>query len=585
MPIEKQRQKSPAEFFSDNAAIAGFDNPGKSLYTTVRELVENALDAAESVSTLPTIGIEIKEMNQAEFNAYRGVLGSNERKDGSLFGLKEKKSKKRKLLDGEGAGGDEEEGTTAEPVKEEKEQKGKKRGAKSEDQYYIVTVKDNGCGMAFEAIPNMLGIVLSGSKYGVRQTRGKFGLGAKMALIWGKKSTGVPVKVVSAHMTEPGTIPKTVTTCVLDIDIYKNRPRTEVHEETTNTEEVIGTEFQVVVGGNWKSHGKYIKSYLQKLAIITPYAEFKFDFIPTERICQILKTVTEFGNPDGTCLSPAGEYNLRLGIERHYKPDHLFTCTSKADAHEGHPFLVEVGVAYGGNCRDKVNVTRFANRIPLLFEPGADVSKKICDKLINWKSYHMDPVANSIEVFVSIVSTKIPFKGTGKEYIGDNINAIKQRILTCIQSCCRQIKEILGKRKKLGDAKSRRNKLAKYVPDATNAIFGIVETVAAKKAASTASSQSPYSKLLSDVKSKTFTKKKFEEKLLEIVDKEVKEAENQDLLDAKKTSVSHPDEQLIYLKPLDHEKDLAWGETVKGGNFFFVPSQAIIDSGDKFVLK
>ena len=232
-----------------------------------------------------------------------------------------------------------------------------------------------------------------------------------------------------------------------------------------------------------------------------------------------------------------------------------------------------------------MNVTRFANRIPLLFEPGADVSKKICDKLINWKSYHMDPVANSIEVFVSIVSTKIPFKGTGKEYIGDNINAIKQRILTCIQSCCRQIKEILGKRKKLGDAKSRRNKLAKYVPDATNAIFGIVETVAAKKAASTASSQSPYSKLLSDVKSKTFTKKKFEEKLLEIVDKEVKEAENQDLLDAKKISVSHPDEQLIYLKPLDHEKDLAWGETVKGGNFFFVPSQAIIDSGDKFVLK
>lgn len=36
----------------------------------------------------------------------------------------------------------------------------------------------------------MLGRVLAGSKYGVRQTRGKFGLGAKMALIWAKKSTG-----------------------------------------------------------------------------------------------------------------------------------------------------------------------------------------------------------------------------------------------------------------------------------------------------------------------------------------------------------------------------------------------------------
>jgi hypothetical protein len=40
----------------------------------------------------------------------------------------------------------------------------------------------------------------TGSKYGVRQTRGKFGLGAKMALIWSKKSTGLPIDVVSAHL-------------------------------------------------------------------------------------------------------------------------------------------------------------------------------------------------------------------------------------------------------------------------------------------------------------------------------------------------------------------------------------------------
>lgn len=39
-------------------------------------------------------------------------------------------------------------------------------------------------GMAHKDIPDMLGRVLSGTKYGVKQTRGKFGLGAKMALIW-----------------------------------------------------------------------------------------------------------------------------------------------------------------------------------------------------------------------------------------------------------------------------------------------------------------------------------------------------------------------------------------------------------------
>ena len=55
--------------------------------------------------------------------------------------------------------------------------KNKKRSNKF-DAYFQITVKDNGCGMAHKAIPDLLGRVLSGSKYGVRQTRGKFGLGA-----------------------------------------------------------------------------------------------------------------------------------------------------------------------------------------------------------------------------------------------------------------------------------------------------------------------------------------------------------------------------------------------------------------------
>lgn len=33
--------------------------PGKCLYTTIRELVENALDAAESISQLPDIDITV----------------------------------------------------------------------------------------------------------------------------------------------------------------------------------------------------------------------------------------------------------------------------------------------------------------------------------------------------------------------------------------------------------------------------------------------------------------------------------------------------------------------------------------------
>ena len=39
-------------------------------------------------------------------------------------------------------------------------------------------------------------------------------------------------------------------------------------------------------------------------------------------------------------------------------------------------------------------------------------------KRINWASYKINQSTDKIGVFVSIVSTKIPYKGAGKEYIG-----------------------------------------------------------------------------------------------------------------------------------------------------------------------
>ena len=42
----------------------------------------------------------------------------------------------------------------------------------------------------------------------------------------------------------------------------------------------------------------------------------------------------------------------------------------------------------------------------------------------SWGSYKINQTQDRIGVFVSVVSTKIPFKGTGKEYIGDDITEI-----------------------------------------------------------------------------------------------------------------------------------------------------------------
>ena len=50
---------------------------------------------------------------------------------------------------------------------------------------------------------------------------------------------------------------------------------------------------------------------------------------------------------------------------------------------------------------------------------GSDVITKTALKRINWASYKMNQSSDKIGVFVSVVSTKIPYKGAGKEYIGE----------------------------------------------------------------------------------------------------------------------------------------------------------------------
>lgn len=64
---KKIREISISEFFAKNRHLLGFDNPMKSLLTTVREAVDNALDACEEASILPAIRIEIAEVKEGRY--------------------------------------------------------------------------------------------------------------------------------------------------------------------------------------------------------------------------------------------------------------------------------------------------------------------------------------------------------------------------------------------------------------------------------------------------------------------------------------------------------------------------------------
>ena len=57
-----QRDISVSEFFAKNRHLLGFDNPRKALLTTVKEAVDNALDACEEAGILPEIWVHIERV-------------------------------------------------------------------------------------------------------------------------------------------------------------------------------------------------------------------------------------------------------------------------------------------------------------------------------------------------------------------------------------------------------------------------------------------------------------------------------------------------------------------------------------------
>lgn len=57
-----QREISVSEFFAKNRHLLGFDSPAKALLTAVKEAVDNALDACEEAGILPSVKVEIAEI-------------------------------------------------------------------------------------------------------------------------------------------------------------------------------------------------------------------------------------------------------------------------------------------------------------------------------------------------------------------------------------------------------------------------------------------------------------------------------------------------------------------------------------------
>jgi DNA topoisomerase-6 subunit B len=576
---EKFNQISPSEFFYRNRDLAGFSNPTRSLYTAVREFVENGLDACDQKGILPDIHLTIKAVDPD----------------------------------------------------------------KPDPKPYILTVKDNGPGIESKHVPLAFGTVLYGSKFGLKQARGMFGLGATMAILYGQITTNKPVTVKSS------TDGKTSEEYEMLLDIQKNKPVILKHKIKEVSKK--GLSVSIFLEGDYSKAGAKIRDYVYQTSLITPYATITFDdpkgekyhypriiktmpkpptiirphpygidvetirrmivesqfeiptiddamiekvrkdlglskknlsftaimtkaksrwknlsrqvrvvialmsflkmdfdklskiriedidvpnkklfywdfgdsqsksvdmdpesqyyrqltntvqgetltsflnkrfqrvgpttavkfaefagFKPEKRIGSMtnqelvklsdaLQKFDDFMSPDPSCLAPLGEEPLEKGMRKFFNPDFLAVIQRNASAYSGFPFIVEMGIAYGGDISTRgIKVYRYANRIPLLYDEGSDVVLKVVND-IDWSRYKAkgDP---PLVIVSHICSTRIPYKTVGKENVADR-QEIEKELKLAIQFIARKLSVFMNKKGQAEAAKKRANLYAKYIP-------------------------------------------------------------------------------------------------------------------------
>jgi DNA topoisomerase-6 subunit B len=550
----KQREISISEFFTKNRHLLGFDNASKALLTTIKEAVDNSLDACEEAGILPEITVEVRD------------LALDAKGDGEL-------------TKGEGR--------------------------------FVVVVEDNGPGIVKAQVPKIFGKLLYGSKFHrLKQSRGQQGIGISAAAMYGQLTTGQPIRVTSrigkakpAHYFE------------IQIDTRKNDPVVTKDDQLADWHQEHGTRVELEIVANWQQGQRFVNRYVEHTALSNPHATFHYvrprqerlsfpratDELPKEALeikphphgvelgalmlmaqdskshdvkgflqtafsrvsaavaDEIVKAAgfkarvrprdlgedreladrlhkaiqaTKIMAPPTQVLSPIGDELMKKGLvsflnvietegpeseeqldldqakkkkssrkEKEAKaaapevPDappeegvekikghnyFIATVTRPPKVYRGNPFQVEVGLAFGGSWpADKpVELFRFANRVPLLFQRGACGMTEAIVKT-DWRNYLLSQPRGSLPVgpmalLVHIASVWVPFTSEAKEAVA-HYPEITREIQLAAQECGRKLAAHIRKKQHADYQAQRRSIFELYIQEVAHSIGRIVK--------------------------------------------------------------------------------------------------------------
>lgn len=166
-------------------------------------------------------------------------------------------------------------------------------------------------------------------------------------------------------------------------------------------------------------------------------------------------------NPPTNCLSPIEEMLIKKGLSKTIDSRYAITMTRAPNVSQGNPYQVEVGLIFGGNmAADKpVEVLRFANRVPLMYQQGGCLLTKAIES-VDWRQYGLDQAGGKgvpkgpAAILVHLASTNVQFTSEAKEALADNAEVMEE-VRKAMLEMGRGLRKHLEKKKKMAKTKEK----------------------------------------------------------------------------------------------------------------------------------
>ena len=484
---KSQREISVSEFFVKNKHLLGFDNPRKALLTTIKEGVDNALDATQEARILPEIYVEVSPLPDSD-SRFKVIIEDNgpgivKEQIPKIFAKLLYGSKFHHLRQSRGQQGIGISAavmyaqlTTGKPTKITA-----KTSSKKPAHYYELHL---------DTQKNEPEVVIDREIQWEKDHGVKIELELEAKYQKGQQSIDEYLKqtaIVNPHLHLSYKNPEGE---LIDFPRVVNQHPKEPKEIKPHP---YGVELGILMNMLKDSTARSISGFLQtefsrisantakeicEQAHIDPSA--RPERIAREEADALYRAMNsvKIMAPSTDCLSPITAEAIESGLKKEVNAEFYTAITRPPAVYRGYPFQVEVGLAYGGSLEqdDFVKLLRFANRVPLQYEQSAcAITKSVLQTA--WKNYGLNQSKGALPtgpavVLVHIVSVWVPFTSESKEAIASYPEIIKE-IKLALQEAGRKLGAYIRKNIRARDQKERANLFERYIPELASSLSNL----------------------------------------------------------------------------------------------------------------